>query len=191
MLNTIAMWGGIAGIFVSIFAIIILFLTRKNILDILEKDVILFDENFETKKQTLEGSMKLTDDILKFGERIKLEPNFQEKAKAFYNSLVCVASNVKLIDEFYNIALDNNETIDDVRIANFKLLCRKDIGLSIKKSKVVKRFTTNNDKTTIGEHETILKTSTISPSSQSSFNASTSAFASMPQPKINKTKKDI
>lgn len=191
MLNTIAMWGGIAGIFVSIFAVIILFLTRKNILDILEKDVILFDENFEIKKQTLEGSMKLTDDILKFGERVKLEPNFQDKAKTFYNSLVCVASNVKLIDEFYNIALDNNETIDDVRIANFKLLCRKDIGLSIKKSKVVKRFTTNNDKTTIGEHETILKTSTISPNSQSSFNASTSAFASMPQPKINKTKKDI
>ena len=49
MIENIAMWGGLAGLAVSIFAIIILYLTRKNILDILDKDVILFNKNFDLK----------------------------------------------------------------------------------------------------------------------------------------------
>ena len=53
MLEKIAMWGGIAGIVVALVAIIVLFLTRANILDILDKDVILFDKNFELKKQAI------------------------------------------------------------------------------------------------------------------------------------------
>ena len=81
MWTTIAMWGGVAGLFISIFAVIILFLTRKNILDILDKDVILFDRNFELKKSAIEDAFKLVDEIQEKGEQITLNNEFKMRAK--------------------------------------------------------------------------------------------------------------
>ena len=63
MIEKIAMWGGFAGVIVAIIAIVVLFLTRENILDILDKDVILFDKNFELKKQAIERAMLMADEL--------------------------------------------------------------------------------------------------------------------------------
>lgn len=139
MWTTIAMWGGVAGLFVSIFAVIIIYLTRKNILDILDKDVILFSRNFELKKTAIENSFKLADEIQTKGGQIILNTEFNERAKKIYNELLCVVSDVRVADEFYSLAIENNSPITEARIAQFKLHCRKDIGLSVKKSNNMKR----------------------------------------------------
>ena len=78
MWETIAMWGGVAGLFVSIFAVIILYLTRKNILDILDKDVILFGRNFEIKKQALTNACLLIDAVIE-------EKDIKNSSKYFKN----------------------------------------------------------------------------------------------------------
>ncbi len=161
MWTTIAMWGGVAGLFVSIFAVIILYLTRKNILDILDKDVILFGRNFELKKSAIESAFKLVDEIQEKGEQITLSNDFIERAKKCYNELLCVLSDVRVADEFYNITIDNNEPISETRIANFKIQCRKDIGLSIKKANAVKRITKQKENGT-GANETLLRANSIS-----------------------------
>ena len=104
MIEKIAMWGGIAGIVVALFAIIILFLTRKNILDILQKDVILFDRNFELKKSAIEHSFRLID-RLEQDSAIIADPVFKQEAKDCYNELLCVVSDLKVAYIFYNLAI--------------------------------------------------------------------------------------
>lgn len=160
MLEQIATWGGVAGVAVSIFAMIILFLTRKNILDILEKDVILFDKNFELKKQAIDNAFKIIDEIENFGQSVTLRPDFKEKAKACYNDLLCVVSDVRVADEFFNLAIDANSELSATRLAQFKISCRKDIGLNTKHAKIVKR--TLNKNSLEETNETILKTNSIS-----------------------------
>lgn len=139
MWTTIAMWGGVAGLFVSIFAVIIIYLTRKNILDILDKDVILFSRNFELKKTAIENSFKLADEIQEKGEQIFSNLEFNQRAKTVYNELLCVVSDARVADEFYNLAIENTLPITESRIAQFKLHCRKDIGLSVKNSNGIKK----------------------------------------------------
>lgn len=139
MWTTIAMWGGVAGLFVSIFAVIIIYLTRKNILDILDKDVILFSRNFELKKTAIENSFKLADEIQEKGEQIVSNLEFNQRAKIVYNELLCVVSDARVADEFYNLAIENTLPITESRIAQFKLHCRKDIGLSVKNSNGIKK----------------------------------------------------
>ncbi len=138
MWETIAMWGGVAGLFVSIFAVIILYLTRKNILDILDKDVILFGRNFEIKKQVLTNACLLIDEVIESEGRIKSNSSFTDRAKKSYNELLCVVSDVKVADEFYSLTLENVE-FSLPRFAQFKIMCRKDIGLRTKKAQTVKR----------------------------------------------------
>ena len=135
MLEKIAMWGGIAGIVVALVAIIVLFLTRANILDILDKDVILFDKNFELKKQAIETSMLMIDELDEKGEQLKSSFEFEERAKKIYNELLCVVSDARVADEFYNLTLDKTVALSATSLAHYKLLCRRDIGLSNKKSK--------------------------------------------------------
>lgn len=144
MLEKIAMWGGIAGIVVALVAIIVLFLTRANILDILDKDVILFDKNFELKKQAIETSMLMMDELEEKGEQLKSSFEFEERAKKTYNELLCVVSDARVADEFYNLALDKTEALSATNLAHYKLLCRRDIGLSNKKSKLLKRAKTTS-----------------------------------------------
>lgn len=138
MIDIIAKWAGFAGIIVSLVAVITLFLTRQNILDILDKDAILFDKNFELKKEAIEKAMSMADEIGEKGEQIKMNYQFNENAKKTYNELLCVVSNMSVADEFYMLAVDSSYAVSSAQIANFKLLCRQDIGLSNKKSKILK-----------------------------------------------------
>ena len=148
MLEKIAMWVGIAGIVVALVAIIVLFLTRANILDILDKDVILFDKNFELKKQAIETSMLMIDELDEKGEQLKSSFEFEERAKKTYNELLCVVSDARVADEFYNLTLDKTVALTATNLAHYKLLCRHDIGLSNKKSKLLKRAKTTTADTT-------------------------------------------
>lgn len=150
-MEQIAMWGGIAGIVVAVVAIIVLLLTRKNILDILNKDAILFDHNFEVKKQAISKALTLTEDVLTMGDKVKTLAEFKKRAKDAYNDLLCVVSNVEVADEFYEITLNQNQSIDPVQIAEFKLLCRKDIGLKTKKAMTVARVIENSNTTSMAE----------------------------------------
>ncbi|MBE5740911.1 MAG: hypothetical protein E7351_00025 [Clostridiales bacterium] len=179
MWENIAMWGGVAGVVVAVFAVIILYLTRSNILDILQKDVILFDKNFEMKKEAITSALSLIDEIEERGQEVTLRPEFIEKAKTCYNDLICVVSDMKLAEEFYDITLDKDQNINSVRLAHFKLLCRQDIGLKTKHAKLVKRAT--NKKDSVGANETILRTS-MATNNISNLSASTDAFASVPRP---------
>lgn len=133
-------WVGVASIIVSVFAVIILYLTRANILDILDKDVILFDKNFELKKNAIDSALQLIDEVDEKGKCYVLRPEVSQKAKAIYNDLLCVTSDVRVADEFYNIVIDENVEVTETRLAQFKLMCRQDIGLKTKKAKAVKRI---------------------------------------------------
>lgn len=144
MLEKIAMWGGIAGIVVALVAIIVMFLTRQNILDILDKDVILFDKNFELKKQAIEHAMLMVDELEEKGTQTKSNLEYAEKAKRTYNELLCVVSDVRVADEFYTLAVDKSAMPTSAQYAHFKLVCRHDIGLSNKKAKLLKRAKTGN-----------------------------------------------
>ncbi len=135
----ITFWCSIAGVAVSLIGIIIMFMTRNNILDILDKDIILFEKNFDIKMNAVTKALNLADEVANFGKEITRRPDFEEKAKEAYNDLMCIATNTKVVDEFYSIALDPNVTVDSVRITKFKLLCRKDIGLKAKHSKALKQ----------------------------------------------------
>lgn len=154
MLEKIAMWGGIAGIVVALVAIIIMFLTRQNILDILDKDVILFDKNFELKKQAIERAMLMIDELEEKGNQTKMNLEFEENAKRTYNELLCVVSDVRVADEFYSLAVDKTAVPTSAQFAHFKLVCRHDIGLSNKKAKLLKRAKSNNTENVLPEMPT-------------------------------------
>ena len=139
MLENIAMWGGIAGVVVAFLAIIILFLTRQSIIRIIDKDTILFDQNFEIKQKAINSAMAIVDEIVDTNASIKGAPDFTKRAKLAYNDLMCVLSDVRIADEFYSIAIENEITYNEARIAQFKLMCRKDIGLKVSKSQIVSR----------------------------------------------------
>lgn len=144
MIEKIAMWGGFAGVVIALVAVIVLFLTRQNILDILDKDVILFDKNFELKKQAIERAMLIADELEEKGAQTKMNYEFVETAKKTYNELLCVVSDVRVADEFYSLVVDKSVTPTATQFAQFKLICRHDIGLSNKKAKVLKRAKLNS-----------------------------------------------
>ena len=133
------MWGGVAGLVISIFAIIILFLTRQSIVSILNKDKILFDESFHLKKEAVFKALTLVDELETTNGVAKGYAEFNEKAKSSYNDLLCVLSDVRIADEFYNIAINPQTELNLARNAQFKLMCRKDIGLKIGKAQTLKR----------------------------------------------------
>ncbi len=118
---------GIVSIFVSIFAVIYMFMTRSNIVSILDKDQIIFDENLEIKKSCLVESMDCVDEIADKGNNIKFDRVFVNKAKHIYNDLVCLTTDLKIAQEFYNIAVKSGE-IQKEQLINYKLLCRKEMG---------------------------------------------------------------
>ena len=123
MLKEVAVGVGIAGIVVAVFAIIILILLKKNITDILNKDAILFSKNFELKKEAINNSLNLVDEVAAKGKTICLNPEFAIKAKDCYNNLLCVVTNVnhdKLIVTIkhpngwtYDCAVDCTENIEE------------------------------------------------------------------------------
>lgn len=145
MLENIAMWGGVAGVGIAIIAIIILFLTKQSINHILNKDKILFDQNFEIKQKAISSAMATVDEISLYGSVIKNNVEFATKANKVYNELLCVLSDVRIADEFYNISISQNSVYNEARIAQFKLMCRKDIGLKVGKAQIVKRVLANQN----------------------------------------------
>ncbi len=140
MLVNIAIGTSIAGIVVALFSVIILFLTRKNILDILQKDVILFDKNFELKKQAIEKSFIIADESIDKNDEDK---EFVDRAMACYNELLCVVSDVKIASYFHYIAIDNKSTTS-LQVAQYKIACRHDIGLETKGIKLTIPTKSNN-----------------------------------------------
>ncbi len=177
MIESLAVTCSFIAIFASLIAIIIMILVRNNIVNILEKDVVLFDKNFEIKKQAISNALEIIDEVTEFGKQITLRPEFERKAKACYNDLLCVMTDVTIADEFFNIALDKNIEITDVRLAHFKLLCRHDIGFKTKKAKLIKRLTTKENN---NENEILLKTNAATSGPQN-LAASTNATASIPK----------
>lgn len=169
MWSTVAMWGGVAGLFVSIISVIILFLTRKNIMDILDKDVILFERNFDIKKNAIEKSYKLIDEIQLRGQQITSNYDFIERAKSCYNELLCVVSDIAVANEFYDIAIAGNPS-DEKRLNSYKISCRKDIGLRTKATKSKQKSSSRQDE----DNNSFVDKQSTTDSTQSYSNANTS-----------------
>ena len=128
MIETIAKWSGFVAIFIAIFAVIILYLTRSNIIDLLDRDVVMYDKNYEAKKEALENAFNCLDAVALNGTDIKNNPQYMQKAKEAYNGLLCTLNSAKFYQEFYRMAIDLTAT--DYSIENieaFKIACRSEL----------------------------------------------------------------
>lgn len=122
------MWGGVAGIVVALVAIIILYLTRSNIIDLLDRDVVMYDKNYEAKKESLENAFNCLDLVAQNGVEIKNNPQYIQRAKEAYNGLLCTLNSGKLYQEFYRLAIDNTAYgYSIVDIERFKIACRSEL----------------------------------------------------------------
>ena len=92
-LEAVSLWGGVAGVIVAIFAIVILFLTRRNIINILEKDQILFDKNYEMRKNAIENSLNVVDYLVDYGTNVLTSKTFIQNARTAYNELTVMVHN--------------------------------------------------------------------------------------------------
>lgn len=145
MLEKIAMWGGVAGIIISLFAIVIIYLTRSNIIDLLDRDVILYDKNYELKKDALESCFNCLDDVAQYGESVKNNPQFIKKAKETYNALLCTVQCPKIYQDFYRYAIDKSSAmVSAEELEKFKILCRGELILHKKKGEGFKGATDLN-----------------------------------------------
>ena len=136
ILETISMWGGVAGVVIALFAIIILYLTRSNIIELLDKDAIMYDAVFELKQKAFEHAFEVLDLYEMYGMNIRSTKQFIQKAKTACNDLMCTANSPKVYQEFYRLTLDPNHAQVTVQeVANFKVLCRLDLGLKDRKIK--------------------------------------------------------
>lgn len=133
MIENVALIAGIIGIVFSILTLIALFLLKKNILDILRKDALIFDKNFELKQKAITESLNIVDEVFVKGKGVILNASFQERSKKCYNELICVLNNTKLADAFYDITLNPNSNITFDKLHIFKMLSRKDLGFKITK----------------------------------------------------------
>ncbi|MBE7076461.1 MAG: hypothetical protein E7374_01040 [Clostridiales bacterium] len=143
MIEQIAMWGGFAGIIVALISITALIFIKKSIVDIVDRDLIFFDKNFELKKEAIESSLHILDKLNKDGYIVKNDPKFVDEANACYNQLLCVVTDIKLAENFYSMVFERDDIPTELEIAKFKLSARKDIGLSVKGSKAVKHVVKN------------------------------------------------
>lgn len=136
IVESISMWGGLAGVVIAVFAIIVLYLTRSNIVDLLDKDAIMYDKVYELKKVAFQNAFDILDHYELYGMEVRGTKQFIQKAKAAYNDLMCMSHNPKIFEDFYTLTLDSNYTQITVQdIADFKALCRQDLGLKNKKNK--------------------------------------------------------
>ena len=122
------LWIGIAAILIAIFAMVILYLTRNNIIELLDRDVVMYDKNFETKKECLYEAFNCLDLVAQTGSGIKTNQQFIQRAKQAYNGLLCVVTSPKLYQEFYRMTIDQTDSIYSIEdIENFKVLCRAEL----------------------------------------------------------------
>ena len=120
---------------VAVFAIIILYLTRSNIIDLLDRDVVMYDKNYEAKKESLEEAFNCLDLVAQNGSEIKTNPQYIARAKAAYNGLLCTLNSAKLYQAFYLFAIDINAPASSVEdIEKFKIACRAEL-ISKRKSR--------------------------------------------------------
>ena len=128
MIEKIAMWGGIAGIVIAIFAVVILYLTRSNIIDLLDRDVVMYDKNYEIKKDCLQEAFDCLDVVAQNGLDIKSSAQFVQRAKKAYNGLLCSVNSPKLYQEFYRMAIDSSASGYSIHdIEKFKIDCRNEL----------------------------------------------------------------
>lgn len=144
MIENIAILVGVAALVVSVMACVAFLLLKKNIKDILQKDSLVFDKNFEIKKQAITDSFNIVDEVVLQGKSANLENEYIEKVIKCYNDLLCVMSNSHIVDEFYNIALNVNYPVNHRIITDYKLSCRNDLGLKTKAPNM-KAVKTNNN----------------------------------------------
>lgn len=139
------MWGGVAGIIISLFAIVIIYLTRSNIIDLLDRDVILYDKNYELKKDALESCFNCLDDVAQYGDNVKNNPQFIKKAKETYNALLCTVQCPKIYQDFYRYTIDKTPSmVSTEELEKFKILCRGELILHKKKGEGFKGTTEIN-----------------------------------------------
>ena len=136
ILENISLWGGVAGVVTAVFAIIIIYLTRSNIIDLLDKDVIMYDKVYEIKKNAFCAAFDILDYYEIYGTEVKGTKQFLQKAKTVYNDLMCVSNTGRIYEIFFKLTLDPSVTkISQQDIADFKDMCRHDLGLHVKRKK--------------------------------------------------------
>ena len=128
MLEKIAMWGGVSGIVIALFAIVILYLTRGNIIDLLDRDVVMYDKNYEMKKDAFEQAFNCLDAVSQSGVEIKNNAQYAQRAREAYNGLLCTVTSAKIYQEFYRLALDTTTAgYSTEDIEKFKISCRVEL----------------------------------------------------------------
>lgn len=138
MIDNLALITGVVSIVFAVFTIIVLLMLKKNIKDILNKDALVFDRNFEIKKTAITDSLNLIDALYKNGRGLSSNSVFIDKVNKCYNDLLCVVNDVSIADIFRALTLESDENLPSSKVTVYKLLCRKEIGLPIKNSSIKK-----------------------------------------------------
>ena len=113
---------------VALFAVVILYLTRSNIIDLLDRDVVMYDKNYQIKKESLQEAFDCLDLVAQNGFEIKNNQQYISRAKEAYNGLLCSLNSAKLYQQFYAMAIDINVTNYSVEdIEKFKIACRGEL----------------------------------------------------------------
>ena len=135
---------GMFSLILSVIAIVMLFVMRKNILDILNKDTLIFSKNFEIKKQAFDKAMYILDEI-QMGAPRSNSIVYNRKMNQIYNDLLSVCSDIRIADTFYAMVKDTSKQLTESDFAGFKLLVRKELGLSTKGSALIAKTKQNLD----------------------------------------------
>lgn len=135
---------GMFSLILSVIAIVLMFIMRKNILDVLNKDTLIFSKNFELKKQAFDKAMYILDEI-KMGAPRSNSVEYNRKMNQIYNDLLSVCSDIRIADTFYAMTKDTSQQLTESDFANFKLLVRKELGLSTKGSALIAKTKQNSD----------------------------------------------
>lgn len=129
---------GMFSLILSVFAIVVMILMRKNLIDILSKDSLVFSKNFEIKKQVFDKAMYIIDEI-KLGAPRSNSVEYNRKMNQIYNEMLTVATDVRIADTFIAMVKDTTQPITEADSANFKLLVRQELGLSNKGSMLIEK----------------------------------------------------
>jgi len=127
---------GMFSLVLSVITIVLMFLLRKNIVNILDKDTLIFSKNFEIKKQAFDKAMYILDEI-QMGAPRSNTIEYNRKMNQIYNDLLSVSSDVRIADTFFAMVKDTSQQLTEADFASFKLLVRKELGLSSKGSALI------------------------------------------------------
>jgi len=137
MIENIALIVSVFSIVCSIFTMVVMLLLKKNVTDILSKDALVFDKNFELKKQAVNEALSIIDELEKFGKGIAFNEQFAARAKQCYNNLLCVANDIALVEVFHSLTMNPNFDINPQKLNAYRLLCRKDMGFEVRLTKEI------------------------------------------------------